>query len=176
MQSHEILQTIGGVAVALTGFSGVVAVLGHRGRGDWSSEEVLQLRTLVEPGLVALFGSLLPGVFQLVSQSEALVWRLSNGALALLGLASAAAFFARSRSASTTTGQRVLAVLAILAIGAHLLFLCSLVACPDRMNDRLRRARVSGSRFWRGLASGAQPRIRFLPLGPLSRQPPAACA
>ena len=121
MQSDEILQTIGGVAVTLAGFSGVVAVLGHRGRGDWSSEEVLQLRTLVEPGLVALFGSLLPGVFQLVLPSEDWVWRLSNGALALLGLASAAAFFARSRAASTTTGQRVLAVLAVLAIGAHLL-------------------------------------------------------
>jgi hypothetical protein len=103
MQSSEILQTIAEVAVALAGFSGVVAVLGQRGRGNWSSEEILQLRTLVEPSL------------------EPLVWRLSNAALASLGLAAGAAFIARSRFASTTTGQRVLFGLALLAIGAQLL-------------------------------------------------------
>jgi hypothetical protein len=121
MQSHDILQTIGEVAVALTGFSGVVAVLGHRGRGAWSSAELLQLRTLVEPSLVALFGSFLPGTIQLAFQSETLVWRLSNGALGLLGLAALAAFIARSRFANTTTGQRALLVLSVLAIGANLL-------------------------------------------------------
>lgn len=121
MQSHEILQTIAEVAVALAGFSGVVAVLGQRGRGNWSLEEILQLRTLVEPSLVALFGSLLPGTIQLAFESEPLVWRLSNAALALLGVAAGAAFIARSRFASTTTGQRVLFVLALLAIGAQLL-------------------------------------------------------
>ena len=121
MQSHEILQTIAEVAVALTGFSGVVAVLGHRGRGTWSSSELLQLRTLVEPSLVALFGSFLPATIQLAFQSEVLVWRLSNGALGLLGLAAVAAFIARSRFASTTTGQRVLLALSVPAIGANLL-------------------------------------------------------
>jgi hypothetical protein len=121
MQSSELLQIIGEAAVALTGFSGVVAVLGHRGRGEWSSEELLQLRTLVEPGFVALFGSLLPGTVHLAFESEALVWRLSNAALALLSVAGVVGFLARSRSASTTTGQRVLLVMVVLAIGAQLL-------------------------------------------------------
>jgi len=121
MQSQEILQTISEAAVALAGFSGVVAVLGHRGRGEWSSAEVLQLRTLVEPSLIALFGSFLPGTIGLASESEPLTWRLSNGALGLLGIVAAAAFIARSRFADTTTGQRVLLVLTVLAIAAHLL-------------------------------------------------------
>ena len=121
MQSQQILQTIGEVAVALAGFSGVVAVLGQRSRGNWSAEEILRLRTLVEPSLVALFGSLLPGTLQLAFESEPLVWRLSNAALASLGAAAGAAFIARSRSAGTTVGQRVLLVLVLLAIGAQLL-------------------------------------------------------
>lgn len=54
MQSLEILQTISQVAAALAGFSGVVAAIGHRGSRAWTSEEILQLRTLVEPSLVGL--------------------------------------------------------------------------------------------------------------------------
>jgi len=127
MESQEILQTISEVAVALAGFSGVVAVLGHRGRGDWTSAELLQLRTLVEPSLIALFGSFFPAVFRLAAQSEVLVWRLSNGALGLLGLAAVAAFIARSRFATTTTGQRALLVVSILATGAQLLAACGLL-------------------------------------------------
>ncbi len=121
MQSHEILQAIGEVAAAFAGFSGVVAAIGHRGSRAWSLEEILQLRTLVEPSLVALFGSFLPGILHLAFDSEPLVWRLSNAALGLMGVAAGAAFIARSRFASATIGQRVLLVLAGLAVGALLL-------------------------------------------------------
>ena len=121
MPSHEILlQTVGTVAVGFAGFSGIVAVVRREGR-DWAPAERLQHRTLVEPSLIALFGSLLPGLFQLAFQSEAVVWRLSNGVLALLGLAGSAAFIVRSRSASTTTGQWILLILSFLGIGAVLL-------------------------------------------------------
>lgn len=121
MHSQELLSAIGAVAVALAGFSGVAVILGRRSRGGWSATERLRLRTLVEPSLVALFGSFLPGTIRLASQSDVLVWRLSNGALGLLGLAAVAAFIVRSRTATPTTGQRVLLVLAILGVGAHLL-------------------------------------------------------
>jgi hypothetical protein len=121
MPSHEILQTISQVAAALAGFSGVVAALGHRGSRKWSAEEILQLRTLVEPSLVALFGSFLPGTLHLALDSEPLVWRLSNGALGLLGVVAGAAFIARSRFASATIGQRVLLVAVGLAVLALLL-------------------------------------------------------
>lgn len=99
MQSQEILQMVSGAAVALAGFSGVVAVLGRRGRGEWSSQELLQL----------------------VSPLASLTWRLSNGALGLLGLAGLVAFISRSRSTSTTTGQRALLTVAVTTVGAHLL-------------------------------------------------------
>ena len=121
MQSQEILQTISQVAAALAGFSGVVAAIGHRGTRAWSSEEILQLRTLVEPSLVALFGSFLPGILNLALDSEPLVWRLSNAVLGLLGVAAGAAFIARSRFASATTGQRVLLFVVGMGVGALLL-------------------------------------------------------
>ena len=126
MQSYEFLQTISEVAVALVGFSGVVAVLGHR--GAWSSEELLQLRTLVEPGLVALFGSLLPGTIHLAFESDVIVWRLSNAGLAVLGGAVGIAFVVRARFAATTTGQRVLLVVAVPAFVAQLLAAGGLLA------------------------------------------------
>jgi tellurite resistance protein TehA-like permease len=121
MQSNEILQTISQVAAALAGFSGVVAALGHRGSRTWSSEEILQLRTLVEPSLVALFGSFLPGTLSLAFDSEPLVWRLSNAALGLLGVVAGIAFIARSRFASATTGQWLLVVPVGLTVVALLL-------------------------------------------------------
>ena len=121
MQSNEILQTISQVAAALAGFSGVVAALGHRGSRTWSSEEILQLRTLVEPSLVALFGSFLPGTLSLAFDSEPLVWRLSNAALGLLGVVAGVAFIARSRFASATVGQRLLLLPVGLTVVALLL-------------------------------------------------------
>jgi hypothetical protein len=121
MQSSELLQTIAGVAVALTGFSGVVVVLGPRAGGQWSGEDLLQLRTLVEPSLLALFGSLLPGVIELAVTSEPLTWRLANGALWVLGVVSLVAFLKRSRLARTTVGQRVLVAVTLVGLGAILL-------------------------------------------------------
>jgi hypothetical protein len=121
MQSQDILQMVSGAAVALAGFSGVVAVLGRRVSGDWTSQELLQLRTLVEPSLIALFGSFIPGIVQLVSPSESLTWRLSNGVLGLLGVAGVAAFISRSLSTRTTIGQRVLLTAAVTSVGAQLL-------------------------------------------------------
>lgn len=121
MPSNEILQTISQIAAAFAGFSGVVAAIGHRGSRTWSSAEILRLRTLVEPSLVALFGSFLPGVLHIAFDSEPLVWRLSSAALGIMGLAAGAAFIARSRVASATVGQRIFLVVAGLGVGALLL-------------------------------------------------------
>lgn len=100
---------------------GSAAVWQFGGTRAWSSEEILQLRALVEPSLVALFGSFLPGTLCLAFDSEPLVWRLSNAALGLLGVAAGAAFIARSRFVSVTIGQRVFMVVVGLAVGALLL-------------------------------------------------------
>jgi hypothetical protein len=118
MLPEEIVLTIAEIAVALVGFSGVVAVLGRRGGGDWSPSELLQLRTLVEPSLCVLFGSLVPGTVKLVTQSEAVIWGVSNGAYGVFVSIAFAAFLVRSRSARTTSGQRILCVATVFMIGS----------------------------------------------------------
>ena len=62
--SQEFLTAIAEIAIGLIGFSGIVTVLGQRAQGTWSAEDFLQLRTQVEPSVVALFGSLLPGTVE----------------------------------------------------------------------------------------------------------------
>lgn len=116
MHSTDILQTVAEVAIALAGFSGVVVALGRRDSRDWTSEELLRLRTLVEPSLIALFGSFLPGTIQLVVEPETLVWKSSNAVFCLMGLIGLVRFLMRARLASTTIGQRVLVVIVALAV------------------------------------------------------------
>jgi len=86
MEENETLRTLAEVAVALTGFTGIVAVLGHRAGGEWTPLELLRLRMLLETSLAVLFLSLLPIVFQEVSQSEETLWRISNGLQVLVHL------------------------------------------------------------------------------------------
>ena len=108
MQYSDTLSTIAEVSIALAGFTGVVAVLGRRSSGGWSSEELLQLRALVETSLAALFVSFVPGMVSSAVGSETAVWRWSNGFIAGAHLAILLAFFVRARNAAPTVGQKIL--------------------------------------------------------------------
>jgi len=121
LEHEAILSTITEVAVALAGFTGVVAVLGHRNQGTWTSSERLQLRTLVETSLTALFASLAPGVLVLMLTSEPAVWRVSNLVLGVLHLSNLSAFLWRARTAQTTWSQRALLSVGVATIAAHFL-------------------------------------------------------
>jgi hypothetical protein len=115
------LSTITQVAVALTGFTGVVAVLGHRDHGAWTPEERLQLRTLVETSLTALFASLAPIVIFIALGSEPVAWRGANAVIGVLHLLNLSAFLWRAKRARPTASQRVLLVIGVAAIVAHFL-------------------------------------------------------
>lgn len=121
MASETLLSVLTQVAVALVGFTGVVAVLGHRNQGTWTAGERLQLRVLVETSLTALFASLAPGLLFLALTSDVAVWRLSNLTLGALHLANFLAFFRRAKHAPTTWGQRILGLVGIATITAHFL-------------------------------------------------------
>jgi hypothetical protein len=79
--SEDVLLAVATLCVALIGFSGVVTALGRRGEGKWSASETLQLRTLVEPAVITLYGAFLPIVFNLTIENADLTWRLSNALL-----------------------------------------------------------------------------------------------
>ena len=121
MDVQSILTTVAEVSIALAGFTGVVAVLGNRRNHDWSPEERLQLRTLVETSLTALFASFAPSVLYLVLTSEPAVWRSANLFLGALHLANLVAFLRRTTDARPTTSQKALLVIGVAVILFHFL-------------------------------------------------------
>ena len=127
MDTQSILTTVAEVSIALAGFTGVVAVLGNRRNHDWSPEERLQLRTLVETSLTAMFASFVPAVLFLALDSEPAVWRSANLFLGALHLANLVAFLRRTTDAKPTASQRGLLVIGIAMILAHLLTATGLI-------------------------------------------------
>lgn len=79
--SEDVLLAVASLCVALIGFSGVVTALGRRGQGRWTSSEMLQLRTLVEPSVITLFGAFVPIALDLLVGDTILKWRIANGLL-----------------------------------------------------------------------------------------------
>ena len=121
LSPESTLSTIAEISVALAGFTGVVAVLGSRRKHDWTPEERLQLRTLVETSLTALFLSFAPSVLSSFTASESVVWRTSNFLLGATHLAFISRFFVRTKIARPTGGQLALLVSGFAAILAHFL-------------------------------------------------------
>jgi hypothetical protein len=80
----------------------------------WTAAEILQLRTQVEPSIVALFGALLPGTSSLIVESSALLWRISNAILVLFGAVALIRYLYRTRRTATLWSQRVLLVVSVL--------------------------------------------------------------
>ena len=62
MESASVLESIAEVAIALAGFGGIAAGLGHRARGTWSSDDRLRLMFLAGASLVVVFACFLPYV------------------------------------------------------------------------------------------------------------------
>lgn len=111
--TDDFLFTIAEIAVALIGFSGVVAVLGHRGKGSWQPAERVRLLALTEPSIIALTGALLPATLQLALLGDEIVWRVSNLIVLLLHLLSFGAYIRRSRNTKTRLSQKLMASLAV---------------------------------------------------------------
>lgn len=106
--SEDFLLTMAEIAIALMGFSGVVTALGRRDQGDWTPEEILQLRSQVEPSAVALFGACIPSILALLISDQLLLWRVANGLLAILVGYALIAYYVRTRSAKTVMSQKVM--------------------------------------------------------------------
>jgi len=112
--TDDYLFTIAEIAVALIGFSGVVAVLGHRGKGSWQPAERVRLLALTEPSMIALTGALLPATLQLLLSGDETIWRVSNLVVLVLHLIAFGAYIKRSRNTKTLLSQKLMASLAVL--------------------------------------------------------------
>ena len=95
MEESETLRTLAEVAVALTGFTGIVAILGRRAGGEWSPLELLRLRMLLETSLGVLFLSLLPVLFLTLRPSKESLWCVCNSLQGVLHLGGAVLLYFR---------------------------------------------------------------------------------
>jgi hypothetical protein len=95
VEHESLLIGIAEISIALTGFAGVVVVLGRRASGPWPLADQFQLRSLIENGLLVVLAALLPFAVQQHTQESSLIWRVSSG---IFGAAAGAhAFIIQSR-------------------------------------------------------------------------------
>ncbi len=79
LQDSDLLQTIAEIAIALTGFTGVVAVLGERGRGKWRAVDLFRFSNLLMTSIAVLFLAFVPILIHKLGAPELTAWRLSSG-------------------------------------------------------------------------------------------------
>ena len=76
MESASVLESIAEVGIALAGFGGIAAALGHRARGIWSPEDRLRLILLASFSLGVVFACFLPYVTHHLGSTAP--WRLAS--------------------------------------------------------------------------------------------------
>ena len=87
MEPQSVLAVIAGVAATFIGFTGVIFAVGRSSRDGWSPTERTALLNLLMPSVVVLFLAFIPIVASTGIQSQTLIWRGSNGLLAIIHLA-----------------------------------------------------------------------------------------
>lgn len=85
MPQENLLIGIAEVAIALTGFAGVVVVLGRRASGAWPAVDEYRLRSLIENGLIAVLAAFLPFAAQQLSDRPEVIWGVSSALFGTIG-------------------------------------------------------------------------------------------
>ena len=98
MEASETLRSLSEIAITLAGFTGIVAVLGHRAEGRWQPLEWLQLRMLLETSFGVFFLALTPLLLEELEPLQAVGWRLSNGLQAPVHVAGVFVVYLRVRN------------------------------------------------------------------------------
>jgi len=81
MSGEDVLLTLGEVAIAVAGFSSIVAVFGRRAQGTWSPVESFRLATLIANAVGPALLSFLPFVLENLGLSARAVWASSSSVL-----------------------------------------------------------------------------------------------
>lgn len=83
MTGGDLLQTLAEVGITLAGFTGIVAVLGRRGHGEWEAHEWLRLAMLLTFSFGSVFFAFLPFLLDAYHVEERRIWAIASGALAI---------------------------------------------------------------------------------------------
>jgi hypothetical protein len=103
VQHEDLLIGIAEISIALTGFAGVVVVLGRRSSGPWPLAEQYHFRSLIENGLLAVLAALLPFAVLQHTSDPSTVWRVSSGIFGAASLAHAVVIQGRRQRRLRTT-------------------------------------------------------------------------
>lgn len=95
MTGADLLETLAEVGITLAGFTGIVAMLGRRGHGEWEAHEWLRLAMLLTFSFGSVFFAFLPFLLDAHHVAEARVWQLSSLALAAFVVVAYAVIVAR---------------------------------------------------------------------------------
>ena len=83
MQYEQILPLLTEVAIAITGFAGLVSVLGNKNIRNWSAVDTVRLVSLLAASLSAVVFCLISLALLTASISEEMVWRLVSGLIVI---------------------------------------------------------------------------------------------
>ena len=114
MLDSETLRTMAELGIALAGFSGIVAVLGRRLQGEWSSLDRARLLGLLIPSFGVVFFSLLPEVIQ-GARAPGLWLRIAHALLAAYQVGGM--LFVLIRAGPALFARRADRVVALLLLG-----------------------------------------------------------
>jgi hypothetical protein len=78
---NELLLTLGEIAIAITGFAGIVGAFSAGAGRDRNSAVFLQLRWMLDYSLLALLAALLPYLVFSFELPEPLGWRIVSGTM-----------------------------------------------------------------------------------------------
>jgi hypothetical protein len=83
LQLLGTFETISEIAIALTGFTGVVVVFGDRGSENWTDGERFNLKALLYWSLGTMFLALVPSGLSSLGEAVSAPWRVAHGLFAI---------------------------------------------------------------------------------------------
>ncbi len=121
----DSLETMAEIAIALTGFTGVVSVFGPRPSGGWVGPERLFLQALLNWSLIAVVLGMLPGVVSSNFEDPEKLWLSVSVVFAVVHFVSLAWFLVAVTRLGLSTFRRFEQIITIFGIPVGVL----LVAC-----------------------------------------------
>ncbi len=79
MQFEQVFTSAIEVGIAIAGFSGIVAVLGQRTRGEWSRGDLGRMVVLLQSSFAAILLSFLVLILEGAQLREPLIWGVGSG-------------------------------------------------------------------------------------------------
>jgi hypothetical protein len=107
MSPEAFLTTCAEIGITLAGFSGIAAVLGRRGQGEWSELDAFRMRLLLRASFGAVVFSLLPIGLAAAGLSEPHVWGAASGLFFVWLAFNVARSIVKERSLLTTASETI---------------------------------------------------------------------